>query len=118
MNNEATININGQDIRMLYTAAAEKGYEDMTGQSSAVFINNSKVYDWATLGLCCIVAAYASKNEEPPVKSEDILYNWGPGDVESLIKTTIELRRAWYKIPEVINTEEEETTKDEEQPKN
>ena len=36
MNNEAKININGQDIRMLYTAAAEKGFEDMTGQSSAV----------------------------------------------------------------------------------
>ena len=118
MNNEATININGQEIRMLYTAAAEKGFEDMTGQSSAVFMNNGKIYDWVTLGLACIVAAYAKKDEEPPVKSEDILYNWGPDDVELLIKTTIELRRAWYKIPEVIKTEEKETPKDEEQPKN
>lgn len=118
MNNEAKININGQDIRMLYTAAAEKGFEDMTGQSSAVFMNNSKIYDWVTLGLACIVAAYAKQNEEPPVKSEDILYNWGPDDVESLINTTIKLRRAWYKIPEVIKTEEEETPKDEEQTKN
>ena len=115
---KATININGQDIRMLYTAAAEKGFEDMTGQSSAVFMNNGKIYDWATLGLACIVAAYAEKDEDPPVKSKDILYNWGPKAVESLIKTTIELRRAWYKIPEVIKTEEEETPKDEEQPKN
>ena len=32
MNNEATININGQDIRMLYTAAAEKGFEAETGE--------------------------------------------------------------------------------------
>ena len=118
MNNEATIKINGQDIRMLYTAAAEKGFEDMTGQSSAVFMNNGKIYDWATLGLACIVAAYAKQDEEPPVKSEDILYNWGPDDVESLINTTIKLRRAWYKIPEVIKTEEEEAPKDEEQPKN
>jgi hypothetical protein len=115
---KATININGQDIRMLYTAAAEKGFEDMTGQSSAVFMNNGKIYDWATLGLACIVAAYAEKDEDPPVKSKDLLYNWGPKAVESLIKTTIELRRAWYKIPEVIKTEEEETPKDEEQPKN
>ena len=113
MNNEAKININGQDIRMLYTAAAEKGFEDMTGQSSAVFMSNGKIYDWVTLGLACIVAAYAKQGEEPPVKSEDILYNWGPDAVESLIKTTIELRRA-----EVIKTEEEETPKDEEQPKN
>ena len=105
MNNEATININGQEIRMLYTAAAEKGFEDMTGQSSAVFMSNGKIYDWVTLGLACIVAAYAKQGEEPPVKSEDILYNWGPDAVESLIKTTIELRRAWYKIPEVIKTE-------------
>jgi hypothetical protein len=118
MNNEATININNQDIRMLYTAAAEKGFEDMTGQSSAVFINNGKIYDWVTLGLACIVAAYAYKNEEPPVKSEDILYNWGPENVEELIKITIELRRAWYKIPEVIKTEEEEQPKDKEEPKN
>jgi hypothetical protein len=118
MNNEATININGKEIRMLYTAAAEKGFEDMTGQSSSVFMNNSKIYDWVTLGLACIVAAYAYKNEEPPVKSEDILYNWGPDAVESLINTTIKLRRAWYHIPEVIKTEEEETPKDEEQPKN
>lgn len=118
MNNEATININGQEIRMLYTAAAEKGFEDMTGQSSAVFMSNSKIYDWVTLGLCCIVAAYAKNGEEPPVKSEDILYNWRPEDVEELIKTTIELRRAWYKIPEVIKTEEKEAPKDEEQPKN
>ena len=118
MNNEATLNINGQNIRMLSTAAAEKGFEDMTGQSSAVFMNNGKIYDWATLGLACIVAAYAEKDEDPPIKSKDILYNWGPKAVESLIKTTIELRRAWYKIPEVIKTEEEETPKDEEQPKN
>ena len=118
MNNEATININGQEIRMIYTAAAEKGFEDMTGQSSAVFMNNGKIYDWVTLGLACIVAAYAKKDEEPPVKSEDILYNWGPENVEELIKITIELRRAWYKIPEVIKTEEEEQPKDKEEPKN
>ena len=118
MNNEATITINNKEIRMLYTAAAEKGFEDMTGQSSAVFINNSKIYDWATLGLACIVAAYASEDEDPPVKSKDILYNWGPEDVELLINTTIKLRRAWYKIPEVIKTEAEEPQKDEEQPKN
>ena len=45
MNNEATININGQDIRMLYTAAAEKGFEDITGQSSAVFMQVQKHLD-------------------------------------------------------------------------
>ena len=118
MNNEGTININGQEIRMLYTAAAEKGFEDITGQSSAVFMNDSKIYDWATLGLACIVAAYDCKDEDPPVKAKDILYNWGPEDVEELVNATIKLRRAWYKIPEVIKTEEEETPKDEEEPKN
>ena len=99
MNNEATLNINGQDIRMLYTAAAEKGFEDMTGQSSAVFMNNGKIYDWVTLGLACIVAAYAKKDEEPPVKDTDLMNEASPLEIATAFATFLKLRGDFYHLP-------------------
>jgi hypothetical protein len=51
------------------------------------------------LAVACIVAAYASRGEEAPNLTNDILYNATPAEVQLLTKTAIELKLEWYKVP-------------------
>lgn len=103
---------------MRYCAATETGYELMSKNSIAVFtptfgkdddgndiiIEAAKAttQDYLYLAAATIVAAYARANEEPPVTSEDILYDASPTDVMNLLTTVVALRNEWYKVPEVV----------------
>ena len=115
---EKTITICGKEVRMRYCAAAETGYESLSGKSIAVFSPTfgkddegndiitepakATTQDYLTLAVAAIVAAYARGNEEPPVTSEDILYDASPTDVAELLTTVVMLRVEWYKVPEVV----------------
>ena len=120
---EKTIQICGQDVQMRYCAAAETGYERLSGKSSNVFtptvakrgedgkpvkINppEATAEDYLTLALAAIIAAYGREDKEPPVSSKDILYDATPEEVSNLITAIIELRSKWYDIPSLITTEE------------
>ena len=103
---------------MRYCAAAETGYESLSGNSIAVFSPTfgkdedgndiitepakATTRDYLTLAVAAIVAAYARGNEEPPVTSEDILYDASPTEVAELLTTVVALRVEWYKVPEVV----------------
>ena len=115
---EKTITICGKEVRMRYCAAAETGYESLSGKSIAVFsptfgkddegndiiteLAKATTQDYLTLAVAAIVAAYARGNEEPPVTSEDILYDAAPTEVAELLTTVVMLRVEWYKVPEVV----------------
>ena len=115
---EKTITICGKEVRMRYCAAAETGYESLSGKSIAVFSPTfgkddegndiitepakATTQDYLTLAVAAIVAAYARGNEEPPVTSEDILYDAAPTEVAELLTTVVMLRVEWYKVPEVV----------------
>ena len=115
---EKTITICGKEVRMRYCAAAETGYESLSGNSIAVFSPTfgkddegndivtepakATTQDYLTLAVAAIVAAYARGNEEPPVTSEDILYDAAPTEVAELLTTVVMLRVEWYKVPEVV----------------
>lgn len=124
---------------MLYCAAAETGYESLSGKSSAVFIpkrkndaegnpvtgeNGRPVYeqpeattgDYLVLANAAIIAAYASNKSEAPVSTDEILYDLGPEDIALLIQTVIRLRNQWYHVPEIVDTEQ--GSDGEERPKN
>ena len=108
---EKTINILGRDVRMKYCAATETGFEKLTGKSIND-ISFSIQEDLITLALSAIVAAYARNGEEPPISSDDLLYDATPQDIVELLRCVIELRAEWYGIPKVVADELAKETED------
>ena len=109
------IEILGREVEMMYCAATETGFEDIAGKTADIFNpipvldKEGKVKelmpppattkDYIYLAVACIVAAYASRGEEAPNLTNDILYNATPAEVQLLTKTAIELKLEWYKVP-------------------
>ena len=115
---EKTINILGKDVRMRYCAAAEKGFEEISGKDfnifspktgrdengNAIIIEPSTATpsDFLILGLACIVAAYSRTNEEPPITSDDILYEITREERDSIVIATSQLFADWYNVTKVV----------------
>lgn len=135
MISEKTIQICGKDVQMRYCAAAETGYERLSGQSSDIFVpeverdeegnitsvkQRAKADDYIKLAIAAIIAAYARQNEESPITADDIMYDATPQEVTTLITTVIELRAKWYEIPSVVKQDEpaDEEDEDDDKPKN
>ena len=125
MNNEKTITICGKEVGMLYCAAAETGFEDLSNKSSEIFSPvvlkrdadgnpievakpEANEKDYIYLAIASIVAYYAKNGSEAPVKTEDILYDANSQEITNLIVTVIQLRKEWYKVPAVVKPEMEE----------
>lgn len=130
---EKTININGQDVKMRYCAAAETGYEKISGKSSAVFLPKlgknekgeivveaapeAKSEDFILLGVAAIFAAYGKDNQEAPISLEYVLFDAQPTEVTSIITSVVELRNKWYEVPATVDHEQKgDTTKNPQQP--
>ncbi len=135
MISEKTIQICGKDVQMRYCAAAETGYERLSGQSSDIFVpeverddegnitnvkQRAKADDYIKLAIAAIIAAYARQNEESPITADDIMYDATPQEVTTLITTVIELRAKWYEIPSVVKQDEpaDEEDENDDKPKN
>lgn len=135
MISEKTIQICGKDVQMRYCAAAETGYERLSGQSSDIFVpeverddegnitsvkQRAKADDYIKLSIAAIIAAYARQNEESPITADDIMYDATPQEVTTLITTVIELRAKWYEIPSVVKQDEpaDEEDENDDKPKN
>jgi hypothetical protein len=109
------IEILGREVQMLYCAATETGFEDIAGKTADIF-NPIPVLDdegkmkelmpppattkdYIYLAVACIVAAYASREEEAPNLTNDILYKATPAEIQLLMKTAVDMRMEWYKVP-------------------
>jgi len=125
---EKEITLCGKQVRMRYCAAAETGYESLSGNKIDVFLptpikwddeGNPTDYlpqaatekDYLTLGISAIVAAYARENMEPPITGDDILYDATSKEVAELITTVAMLRAEWYNVPAVIEPDMEQDGK-------
>jgi hypothetical protein len=124
---ERKITICGKEVTMIYCAATENGFEQISGKSIAVFVptfeNNDKgetvikepakamIGDYVMLAVAGIVASYTKKKEEPPISSDEILYEATPQDRNDMLAAVTELRNEWYGITAVV----EETLKKEAQ---
>jgi len=134
---EKTIKICGKEVQMRYCAAAETGYERLSGQSSDIFvpdvekdedgniknvIQKAKADDYIKLAIAAIIAAYARKEQDPPITADDIIYDAEPEEVSALITSVVELRAKWYNIPTVVSeqndTPEETEEEGDDKPKN
>lgn len=128
---ERTIKIGNQDVRMMYCTASETGYENMTGKSVEVFLIRpiydedgkqtgfepqlATLSDYITLAMASIVAAYAAKDQEPPINSNYVLFEATAEEAKLLVDTVAELRAEWYHIPDVVKTDKQDK---DEKPKN
>lgn len=123
-----TITICGKKVDMLYCAAAETGYEKLSGKSSEVFIpkramsgdqpvndsDGNPIYnapealldDYIKLAVSAIIAAYAKDGKDAPITTEEILYDAGPNDITTLVATVARLRNEWYTIPAALQNDE------------
>ena len=115
---EKTITICGKEVKMRYCAAAETGYEIMTGKKMDVFTPTfgkdedgndiieepakATTQDYLSLALAAIVAAYERVKEKAPITDADILYDAAPTEVAELLTTVVMLRVEWYKVPDVV----------------
>lgn len=128
---ERTIKIGNQDVRMMYCTASETGYENITGKSVEVFMVRTMydddgkqigfepplatLSDYITLAMASIVAAYAAKDQEPPINSNYVLFEATAEEAKLLVDTVAELRAEWYHIPDVVKTDKQDK---DEKPKN
>ena len=119
---------------MRYCAAAETGYETISGKSSTVFLPKmkknekgeivveappeAKSEDFILLGVAAIFAAYGKDNQEAPITVETVLFDASPTEVTSIITSVVELRNKWYEMPATVDTEAKkgDATKNPQQP--
>lgn len=115
---ERKITICGKEVTMIYCAATENGFEQISGKSIAVFVptfeTNDKgetvikepakamIGDYVMLAVAGIVASYTKKKEEPPISSDEILYEATPQDRNDMLAAVTELRNEWYGITAVV----------------
>ena len=135
MNPERTITITHKnadgkleptEVRMLYCAASETGFQDITGKNISVFMpkiefeNGEAVMkeppaaediDYIKLALACITAAYMRNNEQPPITSEDILYNASSDEVIEMVKAVAQMQQEWMFVPPTIERETSDNAK-------
>ena len=101
MNNEKTITICGKEVKMLYCAATETGFEQLANKSIGELDFNSQE-DLLRLSVAAIIAAYQRDGEDAPIEAKEILYDAKPAEIVELFKAVFELRAAWYDIPLVL----------------
>ena len=135
MNPERTITICDKEVRMRYCAATETGFESLSKKKIEVFTPTVTEYDkdgkpvnieppaatsddYIKLALAAIVAAYARKEEEPPITADDILYDASPQEVTLMLTTVIKLRAEWYQLPSTIPATETDEPKGKKKRKN
>ncbi len=112
------------DVKMLYCAASETGYQSLSGNTMDVFFptfdkdENGDIIvkepakatdmDYIQLSTACIVAAYERDNQDPPISANDIIYSASRAEIIDMIKTVMEMRAEWVAIPSTIEKEMEE----------
>lgn len=110
------------EVKVLYCAASETGYQSMSGKTMDVFMpeydfdEEGKLkgiktppkatdMDYLQLATACIVAAYERNKQEPPVSSKDILYNCSREEVIALTTAVMEMYYEWLVVPNTIEKE-------------
>lgn len=101
MKSEKTITICGKEVKMLYCAATETGFEKLASKSMGAIDFNSQE-DLLRLSVAAIIAAYQRDGEEAPIDAKVILYEAKPSEIVEMFKSVFELRAEWYDIPAVL----------------
>ena len=111
-------------VKLLYCAASETGFQTLSGVTMEVFnpelekneegkyvikaLPKATDMNYIQLAMACIIAAYECDGEEPPIKSEDLLYHASREEVQDLVTTVLQMRNEWLQVPNTIKPEMEE----------
>ena len=112
------------EVKLLYCAASETGFQTLSGVTMEVFnpelekneegkwiiktLPKATDMNYIQLAMACIIAAYECDGEEPPIKSEDLLYHASSEDVQNLVTIVLQMRNEWMAVPSTIKPEMEE----------
>jgi hypothetical protein len=112
------------EVALLYCAASETGFQTLSGVTMEVFnpeLEKNEEGKWIVkalpkatdmnyiqLAMACIIAAYECDGEEPPIKSEDLLYHASREEVQNLVTTVLQMRNDWLQVPSTIKPEMKE----------
>jgi len=113
------------EVKMLYCAATETGYQKLSGKMVDVFVptidtdKDGKPFvkeppkatdeDYIKLAVAAIVAAYECDDEEPPIKYKDILYTATRDEIVAMVSNVIQMRQEWVFVPSTVEKEIDET---------
>lgn len=112
------------EVKLLYCAGAETGFQTLSGEIIQIFnpelekneegkwiikaLPKATDMNYIQLSMACIIAAYECDGEEPPIKSEDLLYHASREEVQNLVTTVLQMRNEWMAVPSTIKPEMEE----------
>lgn len=112
---QKTITICGKEVQMIYCAATENFFEEISDKSVSIFIPSvevvdgeetvtlkAKTADWLRLAIAGIVAAYTRMKEEPPVSFDDVIYDATPAERNTMIDAIFGLRNEWYGVSKIV----------------
>jgi len=95
---QKNVTLAGKEVTVAYCFATEIGFKKYTGKSLEEFDATDPEHS-TYLILAAILAYYQSRDEEPPVKDEDIIYNASPKEIVSTLATIFKMRAEWYELP-------------------
>lgn len=93
---------------MAYCYATEIAFNKYTGRNIDSF-DGQNPEDVIYLILASIVSYYQSKQEEPPFKAEELMYEAKPKDLIEAITEVFKMRAEWYEVPTGDKVEEQPT---------
>lgn len=112
-----------KEVKMLYCAASETGYQSLSGKTMDIFMPQFETkdgkavmtappaatdMDYIQLAIACIIAAYERDGQEPPAKSTDILYYASREEVVEMVKQVVLMQKDWLVVPSTVEKEMED----------
>jgi hypothetical protein len=94
---KGNIQIAGKEVTVAWCYATEIAFMKYTGND----INNFDATNpehIVYMILAALMAYYQSKNEEPPVKDENLMYEAKPQEIVDALKVIFDLRNQWYEV--------------------
>lgn len=106
------IKISDKEVNVAYCYATEIAFYKYTGRNIESF-DAQNPEDVIYLILSAIVSYYQSKDEEPPFKAEELMYEAKPKDIIEAITEVFKMRAEWYDVPTGDKVEEQPTEEEE-----
>ena len=92
------ITICGKQVMLAYCFATEIAFKNFTGENIENFEATNPEHV-IYLILSAIASYYQKKDEEAPVKDNDLMYDAKPTELIAGLTEVMKLRASWYEIP-------------------
>lgn len=113
-----TVTIAGKKVTLAYCFATEIAYKDYTGENISDYMKEAIAKTTATppqmpdvkktmyIILAAMMAYYASKDQESPVKDGEIMTEATPQELGAALGTVLSLYAQFYAVPEEVKAKD------------